>query len=132
MKVLVDTCVWSLALRKRGPTDHPAVHQLSRLLETGEDVVLTGVILQEVLQAFRADSTFRKMADYLTPFTLLPAGRDEHLAAARLHRRSAAAGFSASTMDCLIAATCIQHSARLLPADHDFQRLAEFSKLRLL
>jgi len=45
MRVLVDTSVWSLALRKKGPVDHPAVRALSSLLLAGEDVFLVGVVL---------------------------------------------------------------------------------------
>lgn len=33
MRALVDTSVWSLALRKGGPVDHPAVRKLSALLD---------------------------------------------------------------------------------------------------
>jgi hypothetical protein len=38
LRVLVDTSVWSLALRKQGPADHPAVEKLTQLLRNGEDV----------------------------------------------------------------------------------------------
>ena len=97
MRVLVDTCVWSLALRRQGPVDHPAVRAFSALLEKGEEVVIIGVILQEILQAFRADATFRKMVRHLEGFPLLPVGRDGHVAAARLHRACAASGVTAAT-----------------------------------
>jgi uncharacterized protein (DUF433 family) len=54
MRVLVDTSVWSLALRKKGPSAHSTVEKLTSLLQEDEDVVLTGMILQEILQAFRS------------------------------------------------------------------------------
>ena len=62
MRVLVDTSVWSLALRKKGPTDHPSVRALSSLLLAGEDVFLVGLVLQEVLQAFRSEKQFQTIA----------------------------------------------------------------------
>jgi len=65
MNVLVDTSVWSLALRKKGPVDHPAVEGLSCLLRANENVFVTGLILQEVLQAFRSDASFRTVARHL-------------------------------------------------------------------
>lgn len=132
MRVLVDTCVWSLALRRQGPVDHPAVRAFSALLEKGEEVVIIGVILQEILQAFRADATFRKMVRHLEGFPLLPVGRDGHVAAARLHRACAASGVTAATVDCLIAAACIEHNAHMLTTDQDFQRIANHCNLRLL
>jgi hypothetical protein len=47
------------------------VEKLTSLLQEDEDVVLTGLILQEILQAFRADSAFRRLARHLAPFPLL-------------------------------------------------------------
>ena len=131
MRVLVDTSVWSLSLRRGGPADHPAVRRLASLLEEGADVVLTGIILQEILQAFRSESAFRKAARYLAPFPLLALTWDDHVAAARLHRRCAASGVAATTVDCRIATAAIRNDCALLTADEDFRRIAELSELRL-
>jgi len=132
MRVLVDTSVWSLSLRKRGPADHPTVRKLSSLLHDDEDVFLTGLILQEVLQAFRSDAPFRTVARYFAPFPLLAMERSDYVAAAALHRRCAAKGASASTADCQIAAAAIRHECRLLTADRDFERIAHASALELV
>lgn len=132
MKVLVDTSVWSLSLRKGGPADHPAVRKLASVLEEGGDVVLTGIILQEILQAFREETSFRKMAKYLEPFPLLPMNWDDFLAAARLHRRCAANGVAATTVDCQIATAAIRNRCSLLTADEDFRHIAQVSDLRLV
>jgi hypothetical protein len=35
LKVLVDTAVWSLALRRRAGSSHPAVEQLRSLIDEG-------------------------------------------------------------------------------------------------
>ena len=35
MKVLVDTSVWSLALRRRASLDRPEVHELRSLIDEG-------------------------------------------------------------------------------------------------
>ncbi len=104
---------------------------LSALLMGNEDVVLTGLILQEVLQAFRIESTFRKVVDYFEPFPLLDLGRSDFIAAARLHRRCAAKGFSVSTADCQIAIASIRHDCPLLSADKDFQQIVKCSALKL-
>ena len=131
MRVLVDTSVWSLALRKKGPVDHPAVRGLSSLLEANEDVVLTGIILQEVLQAFRSETTFRTVARHLAPFPLLRLDRADYVGAAALHRRCAGKGVAVSTADCQIAAAAIRHGCRLLTADADLERIARLSDLAL-
>ncbi len=131
MRVLVDTSVWSLALRRHGPTDHAAVEKLVAMLQSGEDVFLTGLILQEILQAFRSDASFRKVARHLDPFPLLELERPDFTAAAALHRRCAARGVSTSTADCQIATAAIRHDCLLLSADKDFERIARLSDLRL-
>ena len=52
MTLLVDTSVWSLALRRDGPTDTKEVIALREALEGADAVVTTGLILQELLQGF--------------------------------------------------------------------------------
>ncbi len=129
--ILVDTSVWSLFLRKRGPADHPAVRMLSAFLVEDQDVVLTGLILQEILQAFRSEATFKKLVSYLDSFSLLELQRVDCVAAAALHRRCAGKGISASTADCQIAALAIAHDCELLTTDRDFDYIAQYSPLKL-
>ena len=132
MKVVVDTSVWSLSLRAAGPADHPTVQKLTSMLHADEDVFLTGLILQEILQAFRSDSSFHKVAKHLEPFALLELEREDFSAAASLHRECAARGVSVSTADCQIAQAAIRHGCLLLSADKDFERIARFSDLKLI
>ena len=109
----------------------PAVDRLVAALEGEEDVVLSGVVLQEVLQAFRHPSTFAKMARYLEPFVLLSASRLDFTEAARIHRKCASRGISASTTDCIIAQMAIRHGCELLTTDKDFERVATVCSLKL-
>ena len=131
MRVLVDTSVWSLSLRKGGPAKHPAVEKLAALLRANEDVVLTGLILQEILQGFRSDVAFRNVLRHLEPFPLLELDRRSCVAAASLHRRCAARGVSVTTVDCQIATAAIHYDCVLLSADRDFERIARLSDLKL-
>ena len=52
MTLLVDTSVWSLALRRDGSVTEPEVQALREALLGGEVVVTTGLVLQELLQGF--------------------------------------------------------------------------------
>lgn len=132
MRVLVDTSVWSLALRKKGPAPHPTVAGLVELLRVGEDVFLIGLVLQEVLQAFRTEASYRSIVRHFEPFPLLPLERTDYVRAATLHRHCAAKGLSASTADCQIASAAIGHGCQLLTADQDFVRIARISELELM
>lgn len=130
MRVLVDTSVWSLALRKGGPADHPAVRRLEDLLDDGPEPVLCGLVLQEVLQGLPAASA-EQVLRRLEPFTLLEPTRATYGEAADLRRRCRAVGVAIGTVDCLIAALAIGHRAALLTTDADFERLARHAPLVL-
>jgi predicted nucleic acid-binding protein len=131
MRVLVDTSAWSHALRSGSDPADPAIRGLSRLVGKA-DVVLIGLILQEVLQGFRGDAAFRKVEQRLEAFPLLKLDRTHYVAAARLRRACAAGGIAASTVDCQIAAAAIAHRCRLFTLDRDFEAIAGHTSLRLL
>ena len=105
---------------------------LIALLRRIEDVVLTGPVLQEILQAFRYDSQFTKVTRYFRPFDILELQRADYIEAAELHRRCASSGVAASTVDCQIAIVSIKHDCFLLTADKNFQHIAKHCELKLL
>jgi len=131
MRILIDTSVWSLALRRGGPADHSAVAKLRSFLDSGEDLFLTGLILQEVLQAFRDDKVVARVAEHLEPFPLLPIEVDTCRFAADLFRKCRHRGLGASTVDCHIAASAIENDCHLLTTDRDFERLTQIGPLQL-
>ena len=53
MNVLVDTSVWSLALRRDTPPNIKETQILARCLERQDILFSTGIIVQELLQGFR-------------------------------------------------------------------------------
>ena len=132
MRVLVDTSAWSLALRKQQGRKHAAAAKLAVLIEQDQDICITGCIIQEVLQGLRSDAQFRRILSILEHVPLLPLGREDHVAAARLRRRCASRGIAGTTIDCQTAAAAIAHDCILLTADRDFERIASVSALKLL
>ena len=132
MTVLVDTSVWSLSLRKGGPANHPAVQKLQRLLVDTQNIVLIGIILQEILQGFRQEDTFTKVITYLDAFPLVSLKRGDFVAAAKLRRQAAAQGVTLSTPDCQIAAAAINHHCHLLTTDKDFSSVTQWAPLQLV
>ena len=82
MTLLVDTSVWSLALRRDAPTSEPEVHRLKDAL-TGTDVVVTtGLVLQELLQGFSGPKSRARIMTRLASLPLLQRDRQDHVAAA--------------------------------------------------
>lgn len=130
MTVLVDTSVWSLALRRDSPTNNAAVVRLTKALES-DLVVTTGLIVQELLQGFLPERT---QAEIRRRFGALPAvqpTRDDHVAAADLRNACRRAGVQLGTIDALVAQLCINHNLELLSTDRDFEHAARHCDLRL-
>ena len=131
MKLLVDTSVWSLALRRDHPPDVPEVSTLAHALEGGELVVTTGLILQEILQGFRRPSARDKVLARFGTLPLLSPDLEDHVEAAALRNLCRRRGVQTGTIDALIARLCIRHGLTLLTTDEDFRRMAEHSPLQL-
>ena len=63
MTLLVDTSVWSLALRRDRVRDEPQVEALRQALGGAQSVVTTGLILQELLQGFAGARAQREIVE---------------------------------------------------------------------
>jgi predicted nucleic acid-binding protein len=130
VNVLVDTSVWSLALRRDAPASGREVEALKAAIAAG-DACLTGSILQEVLQCFPSPDRQRRLVEYLAPFPLLTLHRGDYVYAAEIRNKCRAKGVQVSTIDAQLAAAAIDHRCRLLTADRDFERIARHFPLRL-
>lgn len=93
---------------------------------------MLGLILQETLQAFRAERDFSRAAKALATFPLLQLSRTDYVEAARLHRTCRSSGVVTSTADCQIAAAAMLNKCALLAVDDDFRVMATLSKLKLV
>ena len=135
MKYIVDTSVWSLALRRKQtgrPKQPMAVKKLNVLLEHGERIFLVGIVIQEILQGIREQDQFSKVAGALSYFPLLEPARDDYVFAAQLFNSCRSKGVCASTVDYLIAALSIKNECRLLTSDKDFELISKHTELQLL
>jgi hypothetical protein len=129
LSVLVDTSVWSLALRRDPPSRAREVETLTAVLEAGE-ACLIGSILQELLQGFPARDRSKRLAEYLAPFPLLALHRGDFIFAAEIRNRCRAKGLAVTTIDAQIAAASINHRCRLLTADRDFEQISNVFPIR--
>jgi len=128
--IVVDTSVWIDVLND---VDTPKSKRCVELIEEGEPVALTDVILTEILQGLRSEREARTVERHLRAFPILRLdGLDDFVLAAALYRAARKAGVTIrKTLDCLIAAPCVRTGAPLLHADADFDRLASCTDLRL-
>ncbi len=132
MRIVIDTSVWSHALRRRGVEPDAQAAKVAELLREGHTVLLLGVILQEILHGMRCSGSFDRVKSKLDVFRMLILKRDDYIAAAELRNLCRANGVQVSTVDAQIAAACIEHNCALLTDDQDFEHISRFCPLQLL
>jgi predicted nucleic acid-binding protein len=131
MNILVDTSVWSHALR-RDPT--PRSRQVDRLrgaLQGGEAVFTTGLILQELLQGFNGPKARNRIIETFAALPLIVPERQDHIEAAALRVKLRQKGVQAGTIDVLLAQLCLRHDLCMLSLDADFVHMARHIPLSL-
>lgn len=131
MTLLVDTSVWSLALRRDAPLEVAEVAALILAIERGESLVTTGLILQELLQGFSGPKDRGLILEHFAALPLLVPDRNDHVAAAELRNECRRAGTQIGTIDALLAELSIRHDLTLLSTDRDFVAVARLSPLKL-
>ncbi|MBN8477904.1 MAG: PIN domain-containing protein [Burkholderiales bacterium] len=131
MTLLVDTSVWSLALRRDGETTGPEVRQLKDALLGSDVVFTTGLVLQELLQGFSGPKASGQIIERFAALPLLQPDREDHIGAAGLRNACRQAGVQVGTIDALLAQLCIRHELTLLTTDKDFTRVAKHCPLRV-
>ena len=131
MTVFVDTSVWSLAFRRDQVSVVPEVRVLRDALEGGETIVITGLVLQELLQGFSGPKARKGLIDRFTALPLLTPDRQDHIDAAELRNRCRRAGLQLGTIDAVIAQLCIRHDLMLLTTDKDFVLAARHCALKV-
>jgi len=127
----VDTSVWSLALRRDPPSSAIQVRMLIRAIETGETILTTGLILQELLQGFSGPRARQQILDRFSAVPLLIPDRDDHIRAAALRNHCRRAGMQIGTIDALLAELCIRHDLTMLATDNDFKHIAAHCALKI-
>ena len=131
MTLLVDTSVWSLAIRRDAPAPELEVEVLKDALLGSDVVVTTGLILQELLQGFSGPKAAAQIVERFAALPLLQPDREDHIAAAELRNKCRRAGIQVGTIDALIAQLCIRHEMMLLSTDNDFKLASAHCALRV-
>jgi len=136
MKVLVDTSVWSLALRR--PTSaalskaqQESVRLLSDLVRDSR-AVLMGAIRQELLSGIKLATQFETLRDALIAFEDVALTRQDYELAAQLFNTCRAKGIQGSNTDFLICAVSINHELPVLSRDNDFVNYQKHLPIRLI
>lgn len=133
MMVLVDTCVWSLALR-RGDLEGQRgteVDLLRALIEDGRAATI-GPIRQELLSGIRHHEQYERLRRTLRAFPDLAIETEDFERAAGYFNTCRRHGIQGSNTDFLICAVAERHGAPIFTTDADFARYAEHIPITVL
>ena len=119
MKVIVDTCVWSLALRRKLQASNSIVKKLRDLITDGR-VVLIGAVRQEIVSGIKHQKQFEKLRDNLRAFPDLLLNTEDYELAADYFNMCRRNGIQGGNTDFLICATASRRNYEILTIDKDF------------
>jgi predicted nucleic acid-binding protein len=120
MKVIVDTSVWSLALRRGKQSSSRPVQELRNLVQDHR-VQMLGPIRQEILSGIRNDTEFRKLQKNLESFPDLPILTEDYVTAARFFNLCRSKGVKGSNTDFLICSVAVRNKFSIYTTDRDFE-----------
>jgi predicted nucleic acid-binding protein len=134
MRVLIDTPVWSLALRRKTleltTSERRVVQVLQQIVEEGRAQLL-GPVRQELLSGLREDAQFRRLRDYLRDFPDVVLATGDYEEAARANNECRRAGIASTPVDMLICAVGLHHGWQIFSTDRDFSHYATVLPIQL-
>jgi len=131
-RVLVDTSVWSLALRKKdaAESEQRIIAQLSKLV-LDLDLVMIGLVRQEILSGISDQKKFTILRERLSIFEDFPITTHDYEVAAQFFNECRNHGIQGSHIDFLICAVAANHDMSIFTLDQDFHNYQEYIKIRL-
>jgi predicted nucleic acid-binding protein len=134
MTVLVDTPLWSLALRRTVAALNPREQILTaalRELIRDRRARIIGPVRQELLSGIRLESTFKQVRDQLRAFDEPTLETADYEIAAHTHSQCRSRGIAGSPIDFLICAAASRRDWQIFTTDQDFTRYASVVPLDL-
>jgi predicted nucleic acid-binding protein len=123
MNVLVDTSVWSLALRRKteslNATEKFIVAELSELVRERR-ARLVGLVRQELLSGIKTVEQYEKLRLHLRSFPDEPVDTLDYEEAAKAGNRCRGKGIVVSIVDILLCAVATKREWAIFTTDSDF------------
>jgi predicted nucleic acid-binding protein len=131
MKVLVDTPVWSIVLRRVGRPENAAiVNAFGALIDDGL-IAIVGPVRQELLSGIREKAQFDHIRDELRGFLDIDITVNDYETAASFYNACRSRGIQGSATDFLICAIAVRHDFSIFTTDDDFTRYAKILPIAL-
>lgn len=132
MKVLVDTSVWSLALRKKvlSEEEQRVVQELKELILEMR-VTIIGPIRQELLSGISDELKFEKLKGKMRAFDDVELTQDDYERAAEISNSCRRHGIQGSHIDFLIFSASINNDMSIFTTDKDFKHYKKYCEIKL-
>ena len=134
MIVLVDTPVWSLALRRKHRDLNAQEQHLTRALQ---DLIqdgrarLVGAVRQELLSGIREEERFQKLRQYLRAFAEPNLEPEDYEEAAHMSNQCRTRGINGFAIDFLVCAAAYRRHWQIFTTDRDFGHYAKVLPMNL-
>ena len=131
MKLLADTSVWSLALRRGpaatlSPEEKRLVAVLTEAIRDGQ-VAMIGPIRQELLSGIKEQAQFEKLRTALAAFRDEPIDTPDYEEAARLYNVCRSQGVQCGPVGILICAVAVRRKWSVLANDTRLNQCLQYS-----
>ena len=120
MKVIVDTSIWSLSLRRAKHRKETESEKLIQIIEDGR-IVMIGPIRQEILSGIKIKKQFELLKVYLEAFPDLNLEIKDYELAAEFFNLCKGKGVQGSNTDFLICAAAVNNNFSIYTDDKDFE-----------
>ncbi|MES9857917.1 MAG: PIN domain-containing protein [Sedimenticola sp.] len=130
MKVVVDTPIWSYALRSKRDGYELHVQEFEALISDLR-VIMLGPIKQEVLSGYSDKSRFEKLNNKLRYFENTQIINDDYVQAAIFSNTCRSKGVQGSHIDFLICAVAFRLKSEIFTTDNDFSYYGKHIPIQL-
>lgn len=128
--VLVDTCIWSLAVRSSRQHDTAVMNELASLIVKGRALMM-GAVRQEVLSGISSEAQFRTLRATLRGYPDVGPRMVDYEHAAHFFNVCRSRGVQGSHVDFLICAVAHRIGTPIFTVDGDFTHYARHLPIRL-
>jgi predicted nucleic acid-binding protein len=130
MKVIVDTSIWSLSLRRAKHRKETDSEKLIQIIEDGR-IVMLGPIRQEILSGIKIKKQFELLKVYLEAFPDLNLEIKDYELAAEFFNLCKGKGVQGSNTDFLICAAAVNNNFSIYTNDKDFELFKKHIPIQL-
>ena len=128
--VIVDTCIWSLALRGKTPRNKKVAEELTILIKENRAKII-GPIRQEVLSGYSDFSRYEKLRNKLQYFPNEQIIDSDYESAAEYSNLCRTKGIQGSHTDFLICAVSTRLKMKIYTNDKDFIHYSKYLPISL-